>query len=143
VRTFVSDHAERDLPPAAAARREPLVAGLTGVARRLADPARFTLRYQDEVGTQVYAVREPERFLSGWKLLKQAREEISAGRLVRALLLLDQAEHEKAPLVRLPFFHGTTLMLAGRTREARPLLEEAVRREPGFAPARTNLARVR
>ena len=114
----------------------------TGLARRLEDPERFTPLYQDEEGTGVYAVRGPERFLAAWRLLKQAKEEISAGRLDVALGLLEKAEAERAPLVRLPFFHGTTLMLLGRPKEARPLLQEAVRREPGFAAAQSNLDRI-
>lgn len=141
VRFCVADHAERDLVPTAGPRRSELEAGLRRVALRLEDPERFQRVYQDDEGGVVYELRGAYEFREGWRLLEAARGELALGRLEPALALLNRAERRRAPLVRLPFYRGTTLLLLGRRRQARPLLEEAVRREPGFAAARANLAR--
>ena len=67
---------------------------------------------------------------------------IRSGDLEGARVALEAARRNGASLVRLPFYLGTTEMLLGRPAHARRWLEEAVRREPAYAPARTNLARL-
>ena len=139
----LDDVPDRDLPPAAPARAEALLRGNGEIRRRLQDGARFAKQFQDSDGLTVYRVLEPPGFREGWALLQEARRLLEAGNLEGALPLYAKAEALHPPLWRLAFEHGTTLMLLGRGAEARPLLEEAVRREPGFLAARANLARVR
>jgi Flp pilus assembly protein TadD len=50
------------------------------------------------------------------------------------------AARMNSPAVALSADHGRVLMMAGRPRDAKPLLEKAVRDDPGWAVPRSNLA---
>lgn len=125
-------------------RKDLLQAAAALTALRLSDPARFkpVFRAPGEPFI-VYELLDADRFERGYELLTLARESIRTGDLKGASVSLEAARRTGAALVRLPFYLGTTEMLLGRPKAAEPLLAEAARREPRFAPALANLERVR
>lgn len=124
-------------------RRDRLRASSRLILERLEDPFRFRFAFhaQGEPFT-VHELLGAQDFERGYAHLGRFREALAADDLKAARAALEDAQKTGAAITRLPFYLGTTEMLSGRTREARRWLEEAVRREPSFAPARRNLDRL-
>ena len=108
------------------------------------DGGRFQLVFSDsEEAQRIFALREPPGFRPAYERLRGIMAEIDRGKLAQALEDLARLQREGAPLIRLPFYLGTTAMLLGRPGQALAPLEEAARREPAFEAASNNLRRNR
>ncbi|MBI4347561.1 MAG: hypothetical protein HY553_11950, partial [Elusimicrobia bacterium] len=124
-------------------RQDRLRASSRLILERLEDPSRFRFAFRAE--GEPFTVHEllgAEAFERGYAHLLKFHEALAADDLPGARAALEAARKTGAAITRLPFYLGTTEMLSGRPKEARRRLEEAVLREPAFAPARRNLERV-
>ncbi|MBI4248602.1 MAG: hypothetical protein HY611_03785 [Elusimicrobia bacterium] len=128
----------------ASVRREERRRDIERLQEQAQNSGRFQLMFSDsEEAQRIFALREPPGFRLAYERLRGIMAVIDQGNLAQALEELSRLQQERAPLIRLPFYLGTTAMLLGRPGQALAPLEEAARREPAFEAASNNLRRTR
>ena len=119
--------------------------GLSSVtAARLADASRFANVFFDaREETAIFKVTPPQGFMADYREMLAAQLIFMQGKKGEALDKLLALDKKHAPLKRLDFVLGSSLLLDGQGKKALPYLERAAALEPDFPLAAQRLAQAK